>query len=383
MSELRRDARKIFLAAVHAAEPAPLVHSALLNAPELHRGGGVRILALGKAAPGMAAAALETLGSRVSRCLVVSTAAALRDVALPPIAHVIAAGHPLPDDSSVLAGRLAFDLVRDTAGEDIVVALISGGASALVAQPVGVSLDEYRQMTHDLLRDGADIQELNRARSRVDAVKDGGLARALNGRPAIALLVSDVIGNDPAVIASGPFHVTDGATSVRTQILTDNAHAVDAAVHFATRLGYAVVRVADPVAGPARSAGARLATQLLQHPPGSRVAIVSGGETTVTVRGGGRGGRSQELALAAAFVLEGAHDVVALAGGTDGIDGNTDAAGGMVDGGSCARMRERGIDPADALERNDSWTALERAGDLLITGVTGTNVCDVQVLVRG
>ena len=436
IADLRRDARKIYYAAVHAAEPAPLVHAALLNAPELRAPSRIHVLAVGKAAPGMAMAALETLADRVAACLVIATQGSIEHAGdafremhadnTRPVT-IMTAAHPIPDESSVTAARAVLNLVALAEPRDVIVALISGGASALIALPAGdITLEDYRTATSQLMKAGADIVEMNCVRKHIDAVKGGNLARAAHGRNVLGLLISDVAGNDAGVIGSGPFsmdntsaedalrvleryqltshtpssvvshlrelvrtHVSntwradsDETHPVRLQIIADNALALDAAAAYARRLGYDAARIAEPISGAARQAGADLAAQLRNARPATSACIIAGGETTVDVRGSGVGGRNQELALAAALQLDGVHDVVLLSGGTDGIDGPTDAAGAIVDGASCARMRDAAMDPVRLLENNDSHTALRAAGDLLVTGATGTNVMDVQVLLH-
>jgi hydroxypyruvate reductase len=417
---LRRDARKIFYAAVHAAEPAPLVHAALLNAPELRASHPVHVIAIGKAAPGMAAAAVETLGSRLRSCTVVAPAATIGAANLSDNdarTHVIASAHPLPDSASMHAAHVVIEQITAAAPDDIIVALISGGASSLVALPRGpVTIDEYRQTVETLMRAGANVQDLNCVRQRIDVVKAGGLADVAGNRTVLCLLISDVVGNAADIVGSGPF--VRGATrdayqiavslgiedalpasvtrllrnapeparstnSVRVQVIADNAHALDAAAFYARRLGYDVARIVEPVIGSADDAGRMLTDQLRSSEHGTRnTCIIAGGETVVRVQGSGRGGRNQQMALAAAINLEGLHDTVFLSGGTDGIDGVTDAAGAIVDGGTCDRIRAAGMDPLQSIENNDSFSALAASDDLLMTGATGTNVLDVQLVLR-
>jgi hydroxypyruvate reductase len=376
----------------------------------------------------MAVSAIETLASRIASCTVVSTVEALdpmRDILEEHGATVMTGSHPMPDASSVAAGRHALALLQSNTSRDPVVALISGGASSLMVAPAeSISIEDYAETTRQLQYAGASIHELNCVRKHIDSLKGGGLARASHGAPIVCLVISDVIGNDASVIASGPFAadpstfadaiavldrygLTDSApkaitshllagrrgemgetlkpedgalANVRLQILSDNTHAVDAAASYARRLGYNTVRLNEPVTGPAAEAGARLAATLgrVTEP----TCLIAGGETTVVVRGNGKGGRNQELCLAAAVAIDMMTDVVLLSGGTDGIDGATDVAGGIVDGGSCARMQQNGVDATTALDRNDSWTALSASDDLLVTGPTGTNVMDVQIVLR-
>src|SRR5579885_2389146 len=313
------------------------------------------------------------------------------------------------------------------AGPDVLVlAVLSGGASALLEVPVpGVALEELRALTAALLAAGADIAALNTVRRHCSLVKGGGLARAARRAAGLwALVLSDVVGDDPAVIASGPTvadpttfaealavlerlparsvpaairaHLERGAAGraaetvkpgdpvlarTATVIVGGNRHAVEAAAAEARARGYATRVLARPFTGDAAEAGRHLAATILALPPSGGAALVGGGETTVRVVAGGRGGRCQHLALAAAVVLAGS-DAVLLAAGTDGVDGPTDAAGACVDGGTVARACARGYDAAAALAATDSFPLLEATGDLVRSGPTGTNVADVVVALR-
>jgi glycerate-2-kinase len=389
--------------------------------------GRVSILAAGKAAHAMAAAALLELGDRVTTCLVV---APHNTVAILGAPHVRTrhAGHPLPDDDSIAAARAAVEHLTGSNSGDVQLALISGGASSLLALPAdGISLSDYAATVAILQAGGADIAELNCVRKHIDAVKGGRLAQIARTPAIVVFLISDVVGNAPDVIGSGPFtadptryadalevlqrrdvihrvptsvvnHLRSGMAGavaetpkpgsatwnrVQTSVIADNNTALSAARRHAERLGYAVTRIPDPTVGPADVAGRMLGGMLASvGTPGARSCVLSGGETTVRVRGDGTGGRNLELALAGAIQIDGAPRRVLLSAGTDGIDGNTAAAGAVVDGGSAGRMRAAHIDPRAALHNNDSHTALRAAGDLLVTGATGTNVMDIQILLH-
>lgn len=425
--DLRKDARKIFLAALHAVEPAPLVHAALLNTPELYNNSRIHVIAAGKAAAGMAAAALETLGERVASCIVAAPANTLGHAGSTlsaPHVRVFAAGHPFPDASSATAAAAVMDAIGSAGDQDVIVVLLSGGASALLALPAdGISMDDYRSLTRLLQEAGASIADLNGVRRHIDLIKAGGLARAAAPRAVIGLVISDVIGNRLDVIASGPLTadtstpedalevierlglsqripatvmhhleksaprsiVSDDASfdHVRVQILADIQDALDDAVAYARRLGYNTALITEPTIGDARAAGSALGGHLRESKPQQHpTCFIAGGETTVSVTGAGKGGRNQELALAAAIAIDGDPDCVLLSAGTDGIDGPTDAAGGIVDGATCTRITAAGLDARAMLERNDSYAALAAAGDLLITGPTGTNVMDIQILLH-
>ncbi|HEX6693955.1 MAG TPA: DUF4147 domain-containing protein [Longimicrobiales bacterium] len=429
---LRADARAIFEAALAAVDPAPLVSAALLRTP-LDAARRIHIIAAGKAAVPMARAALGAIGDRIGHTLVVAPYAAVSVESLVSSGHVtmIGAGHPLPDVGSIAAAQAAFRMMRDAQTDEAVLVLLSGGGSALLAMPAdGISLNDYRTTTSLLLACGASIQEVNCVRAHIDLVKGGGLARACRNAAMFGLLISDVVGDDPRIIASGPLsgvdgsfanaldiaaryhiadalpsavrrHLTDGAAGnaagplpssadelarVRLDIIGNNATALDAAAARAASLGYRVTRRADPVVGEAADAGRELGEWLTRKSAARTPAcLIAGGETTVTLRGldaGGTGGRSQEVAVAAAAIMAGHDGVVLIAAGTDGIDGPTDAAGGVVDGGSADRMRSRNIEPDEILGRHDAYAALQAAGDLVITGPTGTNVMDVFVALR-
>ena len=384
----------------------------------------------------MARAALGGIGDRIGHTLVVAPYAAVSVESLVSSGHVtmIGAGHPLPDVGSIAAAQAAFRMMSDARPDEVVLVLLSGGASALLAMPAdGISLNDYRTTTSLLLACGASIQEVNCVRAHIDLVKGGGLARASRGAAVVGLLMSDVVGDDPRIIGSGPLSGMDGSfgdaldivgrygladplpanvrnhlaagadgnaagplppdaaafARVTLDIIANNATALDAAAACAAALGYRVNRRVEPVIGEAVDAGRELSAWLTRKSSGrASSCLIAGGETTVTLNSDettgatGIGGRGQEVALEVARLIHGHQGVALLAGGTDGIDGPTNAAGGIVDGGSVGRMRDRGIEPEDALARHDAYTALEASGDLLMTGPTGTNVMDVFVALR-
>ncbi len=349
--------------------------------------------------------------------------------------RVLEAGHPLPDEGGATAARIVIEALSDAREDELALILVSGGGSALLpAPPPGIALSDKIAATRLLLGAGADIRELNTVRKHLSLLKGGGLARAARPAWVRALLLSDVIGDDPTVIASGPVtpdpttfhdalevlrarglleavprsvraHIEAGARGeveetpkpgdplferVEHAIVGSNELSVAAAEAAARRLGYRTVRRPRPLLGEARAAAGLLIeeAQVIYGAQSlgadsSGTALIAGGETTVTVRGNGTGGRNQEMALALALAAESAppgDDWVFLSAGTDGIDGPTSAAGGIIDGNTTARIRARGLDPRALLEANDSHNALGAAGDLITTGPTGTNVADVQVL---
>jgi len=375
----------------------------------------VRILAFGKASWRMARAAVEVLGKRVKGGIAITK----RGHSQGPIEgiEVWEASHPVPDESSVSATRRALELMEGLSEGETVLLLISGGGSALFELPAeGVSLEEIREVTEALLRGGATIGELNAVRKRLSAVKGGRLGEMLRPARVLALVLSDVVGDRLDTIASGPAH-PDGTTAeealriasryglklspaalealrretpkrlehVETVVVGNLLKACATAMEEASRLGYSPFSLTTHLEGEAREVGLLFASAAKSALAGSSslrrpCALVAGGETVVRVRGKGRGGRNQELALSFALSVEGLEGVALLSLGTDGTDGPTDAAGAVVDGGTARRIREAGLDPQALLEDNDSYRALQAAGDLLFTGPTGTNVNDVVVL---
>jgi len=340
----------------------------------------------------------------------------------------VEAGHPLPDDGSRKAAREIRALLSGVREGDLVIALLSGGGSAMVSAPaVGISAEEKAEVCRLLLSAGADIASLNTVRRHLSAVKGGLLARAARPAAVWALLLSDVPGDDPSVIASGPFspdpttcadaigvlgryglmhtaaaavrrHLAAGAAGkipetpkpgdpsferVTCAIVGSNRTAMEAAGAAAAADGAELVLLPGFLAGEARDCARasflRLREAAASLPPGGTVVLVAGGETTVGVRGSGAGGRSQEFALSAAVELAGQMGMAVLAAGTDGIDGPTDAAGAFADGTTCSRAAALGLSPGDHLENNDSYPFFRALGDLVVTGPTGTNVADLAI----
>ncbi len=437
VAKLRAAARSLFLAGVAAADPAAAVRRAMNAGPGwLEIGSGatrrrgdwarVRIIAFGKAAVPMARAAVEAIpGDRLAgRPLVVTS---YENLVADQRLEILGASHPLPDAGGEAAAARVEAMARNAAAGELVLVLVSGGASALLPLPVpGVSLEEKVATTRLLLACGADIVEINTVRKHLSRIKGGGLVRAAAPADVHALILSDVLGDDLSAIASGPT-VPDGTTyadalavfdrrgrreqlpaavrrhleagaagelaetpapgdplfeRVRNTLVGSNAVSLEAMASAARQAGYTVSLFSENLVGEARDAAAGLAAELVGLGSGRR-ALVAGGETTVTLSGNGRGGRNQELALA--FALEPAvrscsRPWVLLSGGTDGIDGPTDAAGGIVDGGTVERICATGADPRALLADNDAYRALTVSGDLLVTGATGTNVADLQLL---
>jgi len=404
LSAARRDLLRIYRAALTAVDGRRRVAEALRGrAPPP----ALRLVALGKAAEAMAEGAWDVWGEAVAEGLLITKydhVERRRWVSRP--VEVIEAGHPLPDDNSLLAGERLLRFVAEAPVDAGFLFLISGGASALAeALAPGATLAaELRALNRWLLASGADIHHINRIRKAVSRLKGGRLARALAGRPALQLLISDVRGDDPAVIGSGPLQpggepaprellppelahlwlaepppaADDPALArLETRVIAANGDALAAAAARAAALGYPVHRHAEFVGGEAAEEGARLARALIDGPPGIHLW---GGEPVVTLPAEpGRGGRAQTLALAAARILDGRGGLYLLAAGTDGSDGPTEDAGALVDGASAARCRAAGIDPAAALASADAGSALAAAGDLIHTGPTGSNVMDIMI----
>jgi len=401
-----------------------LIRRAASTNAESLAGRCVTLLAAGKAARAMASGCLDVFGAQVTGGLVVGLPDAAE--AIPPL-EWIASSHPVPDDRSVRAGRAAMDLARSLDGDDVLCVLLSGGASAMLAVPAtDTTLADKRTTTARLLAAGADITSLNTVRKHLSEIKGGRLSAATRART-IAWLLSDVVGNDPSVIGSGPT-VADATTfddalrvldrfggrasypmtvvarlehgaagrvaetpkpgaadllRTTTEVIGSALDAVNAAATMARRLGYQVVLSDRSVTGEAREAARThaewLTEQLSRH--AGPVCLLSSGETTVTVRGNGIGGRNQEFALALAMIWEDhGRPTVAVSFGTDGVDGPTDAAGARIGRDTIARARDRGLDASLALQGNDSWSFFNALGGLIRTGATGTNVGDVQIV---
>jgi glycerate 2-kinase len=340
------------------------------------------VAAVGKAAGAMALGAHDALGGSIRRMLIIAKDGHLEaGVNHLPGVEILESSHPLPDERSLRAGQRLCEFVADMPAAVMPLFLISGGASSLVeVLTPGSSLQELRQLNAAGLASGADIGELNARRRTISRLKGGGLTARLNGRPALALFVSDVPGDDPAVIGSGILGAVPGAggdcaDQVTRRIIArieDAMQAVGArAVNLRTWIS------AARFAGDADRLAVRLTHELCLS--GAQVCVW-GGESVVRLPANpGRGGRNQHLALAAARLIAGEEDLLFLAVGTDGTDGPTDDAGALVDGETCARVTVAGLDVERSLVAADSQAALAAAGDLVHTGPTGTNVGDLAV----
>ncbi|MCP4966305.1 MAG: DUF4147 domain-containing protein [bacterium] len=394
-----------FEAAVRAVDPEQAV-AENLRVGEVS--GRLVVLALGKAAPAMVRGAARALGTTELDGIAVSN----HHDDVPPGIDLMLGSHPVPDQTSLRSGIALLELAESLGEDDVAIALISGGGSALAEVPVpGISLEDLVTTNELLLRSGADIAETNTVRRRLSRFKGGGLAAAVAPARLVTLLVSDVIGDAPATIASGPTvvasddpaaalavvqsrrlgdrlpssvmtvlqqptHVESAPERGEIKVVASGAVAAHAAAAAAEEQGLGATVVDTRFAGDvAEAAGEALQRSV------SGVSVFAG-ETTVDVSGDGRGGRNQEAALVMATLIEEQSDVFFLAAGTDGIDGTTQAAGAFVDGSTVRRCRDAGIDVNDALDRNDSGTLFAAIGDNVITGPTGTNVGDIWLVLR-
>jgi hydroxypyruvate reductase len=420
---LKQFLEELFAKAVAAAHPATCLPGHLPAAPTQGR---LILLAAGKAAGSMIEVAEQHyLDAGFPRRRIAGIAVARHGYGRPTqVVPMIEAGHPVPDQAGLDAAAKALALAESANGDDLVLVLMSGGASANWIAPAGITFAEKQTVTRALLRSGANIGEINTVRKHLSRLKGGRLARAAHPARVVTLAVSDVPGDDPAVIGSGPT-VPDPSTladaraivakykllvpesvikalnnpenespkpgtsafqNTEFHLIARPADAFAAAKQAVTAAGYEVVFLGDQVEGEARdvaAAQAKLARQLQAE--GRRAVILSGGELTVTIRGTGRGGPNQEYALALAIELAGTRGICALAADTDGTDGGAgsaeDPAGAIVDGETAANALKLGLNPASFLADNDSTTFFERAGGLLRPGPTFTNVNDFRAVV--
>jgi len=412
--DLRAEALRLFQAAVAAADPAGALRRAFQThpAPPPPQGGSYVVIAVGKAAVPMAETVLAVLQGAPVRALVVTNYENARPVAG---ATVMAAGHPEPDENGAAAGEAVANLLLTAGERDRVIALISGGGSALLPAPApGLTLADKVAVNRLLLASGFEITEINLIRQQLSRLKGGGMLRLAAPAPVTGYILSDVIGDDLRAIASGPTVAPLGSRADASRLLegrrvwADLPLAVRAHLEAPDEARALVPQATNHLIGSNRAslaaalvaygAGARIVSDRLvgdvaaaaaeivaaAQAPGTSTCLIFGGETTVTLRGTGRGGRNQELALRVAMAMpELGRDWAFLSGGTDGRDGPTEAAGGIVDAGTVGRIRAGGGDPVALLAGNDSNRALGPAGDLLVTGATGTNVADVQILLLG
>lgn len=433
MAALRPQALRIFHAALKAAAPSQAVlrhlrveKGVLIAGRERYRLKAFRsiyVIGAGKASAEMARAVERLLGPHISGGEIGTKDG--HSIALRKI-QIHECGHPLPDPRGVAVARRIAQIASQAGENDLVICLISGGASALLPFPAPpITLAEKQKTTRLLLHCGANIHEINWVRKHISGIKGGQLARLVYPATLLTLILSDVIGDNLDVIGSGPT-VPDRSTfadaraifekyqiwnklpgSVRDRvssavqetpkpgdpifrktqnlIVGSNALAVDAAAAQARRLGFHTLVLSTRVQGEAREVAhvhAAIAQEIRAtgRPAKTPACVISGGETTVTVRGKGLGGRNQEFALAGAIDIAGLKNVAFLSAGTDGTDGPTDAAGAICDGATIARGQSLGLNATAFLRNNDSYRFLEATGDLIKTGPTGTNVADIQLI---
>ena len=430
----RRDALSAIRAALEGSDPRRLVRRALaLDGDALSVGDRryhldafrkIVVVGAGKASGLMAAEMELLLGERINEGVVIIPENQSSSINLKRI-RLEKSSHPLPARKGVHATRNALKTLDRVDKRDLLIFLFSGGGSSLMPLPgSGITLEELRAATMLLLNSGADIEEINCVRKHISQIAGGRLVERALGAEVISLIVSDVVGDNPASVASGPT-VPDPTTfrmardvlerhkiwdsvplSVRAVIqsgvggriketpkpgdpafarvhnfvIGSNSDACTAAQKALEDLGYRVKYLKEHVTGEARSVGKLLAGLAVSNAPHRKWAVVTGGETTVTVRGKGRGGRNQELALSAALALRGERETTLVPFATDGIDGPTEAAGAIADTSTCNRARRLGLNPSQSLKSNDSYTFFRTLGDLIVTGPTGTNVNDVMIV---
>ena len=436
LERLRHDIVRVIGRAIETANPERAVlrslhiHGSSLEicneSIDLSRIGTIRVVGAGKASVSMARALERVLGDRMTGGLICTKSGYGSEM---HGVELIEGGHPIPDRNSYAGAIRTLALVEGSSAGDLVLCVLSGGASAIWCVPAaGITLDDMIATTRVLLRCSADIHEVNTVRKHLSGIKGGLLARTAHPARLVTLLISDVVGDRIDSIGSGPtvpdtttFGVAldvvarygiearlPGVVMQRLRkgtrgevpetpkpgdtvftgaiecIVTSNAEALSAAVDEARRLGYRTFLLDTQIQGEARETGKRiigevrdLITRGTLRPP---AMILSGGETTVTVRGGGTGGRNQELVLASAIEIAGADDMVIASVGTDGTDGPTDAAGAFADGTTLQRGEAMALEARASLDDNDSYTYFDRLGDLIRTGPTGTNVMDIQIV---
>ncbi len=436
----RQDLERIFKSGRAAADPKQAVKTHLsmsdgvLTAGEWSRPlrdvRRIALVSVGKGGAAMAKAVEDILGDRLDA----GVAVVKRGHGMPlKKTRIIEAGHPIPDAAGMAGSRAVFDLLKDLSEKDLVICTLSGGGSALLPAPAPpIDLEMKQRTTEVLLKSGATIHQINAVRKHLSAAKGGGLARAARPAAVLCLILSDVVGDDLDVIASGPFvpdastfqdcmtlirrldaakdlpapvlkRLEDGAgglipetpkpgdpafAAVHNLIVGGNRAMLAAAEKEAESLGYHALILTSRMEGEAREVARLIAAVGKEvcasgHPVKPPACLFFGGETTVTLKGDGKGGRNQELALAAALALEGWDRISLLSAGSDGTDGPTDAAGAMVDGSTCAAAVRMGLDPYAFLERNDAYTFFDNMGMLIKTGPTRTNVMDMVCVMAG
>ncbi len=403
---IRSDVDHIIADAIQAALPDAAVARALTGKVFPGR---VFLIAAGKAAWQMAKAAVDLLGDTITEGVVITKYAHSHGDIFRTTIHE--AGHPVPDDNSFSATEAALTLTKGLQPDDTVLFLLSGGGSALFEKPL-IPPQELQDITKQLLASGADIVEMNTIRKRLSAVKGGRFAQHCFPAQVYAIVLSDIIGDPLDMIASGPAYpdasscadalaivkryalrlseqalaclnveTPKALQNVETQVTGSVKQLCASAEESCTRLGYRPMVLTDSLCCTARDAGSFLAAIARRYAETEdSLAFIAGGETVVHLKGKGKGGRNQELALAAAEGISGLRDTAVFSVGSDGTDGPTDAAGGYVDNTTAGVLRQSGISIFDELENNNAYVALEACGGLIKTGATGTNVNDLSVL---
>lgn len=404
---LREEANQIVRKAIQAVLPDEAVAKALRD--QEFGQGKVYMVAVGKAGWQMGKATADILGDRLEAGVVVTKYGHVKGEIQRTKCYE--AGHPVPDENSYLATQAALDLAAQAADEDVVVFLLSGGGSALFEKPL-VSGEELRDITTQLLACGADIVEMNTIRKRLSAVKGGRFALACEPARVFSIVLSDILGDPLDMIASGPAYpdastcrealaiakkyelqLSDAAWELLGQETPKGLHNVDAQITSSVsdlcraallaceELGYETCLLTDQLSCEAKEAGRFLAAIARTHQSKDKsLAFIAGGETVVHLMGKGKGGRNQELALAAAEGIAGLEATAVFSVGSDGTDGPTDAAGGYSDDTTKEKLLQEGISIYEVLQDNDAYHALAKTGGLIVTGATGTNVNDVAVL---
>jgi hydroxypyruvate reductase len=419
---LRRDAKAILMAALAAADPTAAVEQVLRAREDLDRYERIFVVGAGKAGGTMARAVEQLLNSRISAgCVNVKDG----DTARTRIIETRPCGHPVPDERGLNGARRIAEICTEAAENDLVICLLSGGASALMPWPAPpITLGEKQESTKLLLASGANIHEINAVRKHLSGIKGGQLARLAAPAHVLSLILSDVVGDDLDVIGSGPTapdsstfedafavlekyalrervparvreRLRNGARetpkaadplfgNVENIIVGSNQKSLESAARAAKDLGYRTLILSSTIEGETKDVArmhAAIARQIrtYEQPARPPVCVISGGETTVTMRNGsaGKGGRNQEFALAAALEVAGLEDILILSAGTDGTDGPTDAAGAVADGTTVARANSKA---SDALRDHDAYPLFDELGDLITTGSTGTNVMDLHLI---
>ena len=440
LSVMREDAVEIFQAGLKAVVPAGAVNlfctlqGDILNVGNLKYDLGlfddIVVLGTGKGGASMAKAIEDLLGDRISKGIIAVKYGHLEKLRK---IRILESAHPVPDENGYRAAKEIYELAQDAGEKTLVICLISGGGSALIPFPVdGVTLADKQETTKVLLGCGANIHEINTIRKHLSVIKGGGLARAVFPATLITLILSDVIGDDLDSIASGPCvpdpktfedclaifekygiaekippsvvkHIESGAAGLVPEtpkagdeiftrsanvIIGGNFDALLKAKNKADERGYNTLLLSSMIEGETKDVAANhvaMAREILMHgyPVTRPACILSGGETTVTIRGPGKGGRCQEFALAAATRMEDMEATVVLCAGTDGTDGPTDAAGALCDTTTLHRAAAAGLDSQEYLDRNDSYHFFDSLGDLYKTGPTNTNVMDIRIVLVG